>query len=379
MKLGLARKRLTPIVGTPLAGYGARRGAPSTGVHDDLFAKALVLRASGKTLAFVSCDLVGISAELRRLVLERLDDCLGPNSHLLLCATHTHSGTGALAPGALSRLVLGAFDEKVLESTVQTIAEAIKAASKVLQPVAVEFFKHEVEGFNRNRRRPEGVSDKELCLLRFTDPEGTPLALVANFACHPTALGPENLLISRDWPGAFEDRLAELSGAQLVLFTEGGSGDQRPQLTASADPFERMEQFGRRLAEAAIEVLAAPSKPAEDDLRVVEQQVPITSERPALFERDHALVQVVKVGPVEIAALPAEVSSSLALAFKQGASEAGAQAAWLTSCANDYLGYVLSAEEYDRGGYEALMAPYGKDAGAKLITAALELVETVLA
>jgi neutral ceramidase len=42
----------------PLAGYGARKGRPSTGVHDSIFVKAVTLKTGGHTLVFVSADLL---------------------------------------------------------------------------------------------------------------------------------------------------------------------------------------------------------------------------------------------------------------------------------------------------------------------------------
>src|SRR5205809_6286349 len=40
---GVGRTDITPPIGTPLAGYGARRAAPSTGVHDPTEARALII------------------------------------------------------------------------------------------------------------------------------------------------------------------------------------------------------------------------------------------------------------------------------------------------------------------------------------------------
>ena len=58
---GVAAVDITPPVGTPLGGYGARHGRPSTGVHDRLYAKALVLDNRSERIAIVTCDLIGVS------------------------------------------------------------------------------------------------------------------------------------------------------------------------------------------------------------------------------------------------------------------------------------------------------------------------------
>ena len=58
LRLGTAAVKITPPLGTPMAGYYLQRG--SQGVLDDLYAKAVVLD-DGKTMAaLVACDLIGL-------------------------------------------------------------------------------------------------------------------------------------------------------------------------------------------------------------------------------------------------------------------------------------------------------------------------------
>src|SRR5262249_50636745 len=54
---GAAKAVITPPVGYPMWGYAARHDAPSTGVLDPLHARAVVLAADAKCIAFVSLDL----------------------------------------------------------------------------------------------------------------------------------------------------------------------------------------------------------------------------------------------------------------------------------------------------------------------------------
>src|SRR5947209_7557375 len=69
-RAGVGRVEITPPVGTPLGGYGERKGAPSTGVHDPIQAKALVLDDGATRLAIVTSDLVGTNPEMARRVAE---------------------------------------------------------------------------------------------------------------------------------------------------------------------------------------------------------------------------------------------------------------------------------------------------------------------
>ena len=80
LRAGAATVDITPHAGVVMDGYGARR-EPSRGVHDPLFARALVLEPDGERFAIVSCDLLGmhasITSEVRRLAEKRLGiDCV---------------------------------------------------------------------------------------------------------------------------------------------------------------------------------------------------------------------------------------------------------------------------------------------------------------
>src|SRR5438045_8717814 len=70
LKIGSAAVVITPQLGTPLAGYYNTR--ISDGVHDDLYAKAMVLECGGRRAAMVCCDLItmplNVAAEARRLI-----------------------------------------------------------------------------------------------------------------------------------------------------------------------------------------------------------------------------------------------------------------------------------------------------------------------
>src|SRR5437762_10123738 len=70
LRIGRAAVTITPSVGTPMgSSYGI---TVSAGVHDDLYAKALVMDLDGVRTAMVACDLISIRrpivAEARRLI-----------------------------------------------------------------------------------------------------------------------------------------------------------------------------------------------------------------------------------------------------------------------------------------------------------------------
>jgi hypothetical protein len=77
LKAGWCAVDITPPVGTPLAGFAARKGV-SEGIHDPLMARALVVeREGGETVALLTVDVVGVPTPMARQVRERIAAAIG--------------------------------------------------------------------------------------------------------------------------------------------------------------------------------------------------------------------------------------------------------------------------------------------------------------
>ncbi len=59
--------KLTPPleIGYTLGGYGARMSKPAEGIHDDIWAKALVLNEGGKKYAIITLDILGLPPNVK--------------------------------------------------------------------------------------------------------------------------------------------------------------------------------------------------------------------------------------------------------------------------------------------------------------------------
>src|SRR5260370_35639011 len=92
LQAGAARVEIPPPVGHPLWGYASRHDQPSIGVHDPLFARAVVLAAGPSRLAIVSLDLgrPPTRASVKALR-QRVPESAGAD-HLFPVAGHTHHG-----------------------------------------------------------------------------------------------------------------------------------------------------------------------------------------------------------------------------------------------------------------------------------------------
>jgi hypothetical protein len=141
----------------------------------------------------------------------------------------------------------------------------------------------------RNRRGwPD--TDTTLTALRFVEPGGVPIATLINYACHPTASGPANTEVSRDWCGVTADVVDDAIGG-VSVYVNGAIGDANP---AGDDGFDTVRTLGEAVAHAAISSLER----AED----VSGRLYIRTERldlPLNFERLSQRVQnaVGRAGP----------------------------------------------------------------------------------
>ncbi|HWB84676.1 MAG TPA: neutral/alkaline non-lysosomal ceramidase N-terminal domain-containing protein [Bryobacteraceae bacterium] len=243
LRVGRAAVDITPPVGVPMAGYYYVR--VSEGVHDPLHAKALVLEENGVKAAMVALDLVGIPRKFVDAAREQIGKTTGvPPANVMISATHSHTG-----PEMGGRL-LGVqpatkkLADEYLNGLPARIAESVRKAEADLQPARVlvatgredsvsfvrrYYMKDGTVGWNPGKRnpnvvRPVGGIDPEIPIAVFETPEGKPLAVYINFACHQDTTG--GMLFSADYAYTISRLLSEVKGADVMtLFTIGAAGN----------------------------------------------------------------------------------------------------------------------------------------------------------
>lgn len=244
LRIGRAAISISPPIGAPIgSSYGI---TPSTGIHDDLFAKAIVMEVGGTRAAIVACDLVSlrkeIVAETRRLV---ASTTRVPPENVILSATHCHAGP-QMHPLFLAHVPTESrqLGERYVAALPGRIASAVQQAEADLQPARAwtATVKETAISFNRRflmrdgsvqmnpRRgnpdivRPTGPIDPDVNVVYFDSPDGKPLATHVNFALHVAIIGGSQ--VSADYPGVLAKALAQVKGsAMLTLFTNGMSGN----------------------------------------------------------------------------------------------------------------------------------------------------------
>jgi neutral ceramidase len=250
---GAARRDVTPREPVPMWGYGDRHAALSTGTRDPLYADVLVLKLGEQKIAIIGLDL-GRSPNENSLqaIRSRIQKSSGIE-HSLIGGSHTHHGP-VLELSDEPGKGQGKFDAtlRYYAELENAIVEGVEEANRRLVPARLAAGSIELKDFNRNRHSkvtPE-LSDRELAVLRVDDAAGKPIAVLLNFAAHPTTIPSSVREFSADWVGAAKNVVAKEMGA-VPVFMQGAAGDQSVNRGAYADYQEYGAALGREAAKLA--------------------------------------------------------------------------------------------------------------------------------
>ena len=362
---GVARVEITPPVGYPMGGYADRKG-PSTGVHDPLYATALVLKADGLSLALVSCDLRSFPSE-RVLAMARERRLV---DHVLIAVTHNHSGPLTWEDQTWPSQAHPWFAE-----TEQKIVRAIAEATEHLFPARIAAgFGSIYLGHNRRRVGPDGKVtmfwrnaeklptspvDPTVGVIRVDDATGQVRAVIINYACHGVVLGPDNRMISADYPGYAARRVEREFPQALCLFTQGGAGDINPYLDkqpVDQNGFGEAERMGHALAEVASRVARRlqPQTNPNASLRATAEVIEYRDRWDKSKAIRAGLTTLLINHNIAIAALPGEPFVDLQIALRDK-SEVGRTFlfGYTYSVGGQWVGYIPTIKAAAEGGYGA--------------------------
>jgi len=270
---------------------GGWKPIPATHIHDELYAKCLVLDDGKTQLAIVLCDNVGIPREVYDAAKAMIKNETGlPPSHVLTAATHTHSATTARGPNkVVTEKKLTAYQTFLA----RRIADGVRRAINNLEPARIGWGAAEERSQVFNRRwfttnprlrrnpfggvdkvrmnppradksllRPAGPVDPEIPFVSVQSRDGRPIALLANYSLHYVG-GVRRGHVSADYFAVFANRIAELLQAEKVdppfvgILSNGTSGDINNinfrKRYERKKPYEKMREVGRLVAKKVYE------------------------------------------------------------------------------------------------------------------------------
>jgi neutral ceramidase len=433
LRSGASAIKITPTQPMPLAGYYSTR--LSTGVHDDLYAKALVLESGNDRAALVVCDLI----TMPRAVVVKARELIGkqtgiPGDRVMISATHTHTGP-TLNTGSRRATVDSSGSDLVTSYTLDflpgKIAEAVVAAEKQLAPARASAAVEKETGMAFNRRfhmrdgsvgwnpgklntnivKAAGPIDPEVSILYLDAGRTNPLAAYVNFAMHPDTVG--GLEFSADYAYTLSRLLREYRGPDFItLFANGTCGDINHVNVGWGDPQKghaEAARLGTILAADVLKAFTHLQPVAVDKLRsrgdmVTLPLAPISDEdqarasnivsrigstpAPKFLDQVFAFkvldvaarrgephqveVQVIALGDdIAFVSLPGEIFVELGLEIKR---KSPFKHTFIAELANGAIGYIPTAHAFDEGNYEPISARCAKGAGEKLVETALQLL-----
>jgi neutral ceramidase len=435
LRVGVGSVKITPPPGAPMAGYYYNRAA--SGVHDDLWAKALVLELDGERAAMVSCDIAALPRpfveEARRLITQETSI---PADRVMISATHTHTGPVLLSAGSRYSLEgeMLRIAQQYASDLPKKIAESVRIADAALKPARISAGRGREDSLTFNRRyvmkdgsigwnpgklnpdivRPAGPIDPDVPVIFFETPDAKPIAACINYAMHQDTVGGTEF--SADYAYTLSRLLMDAKGADLVtLFTVGCAGNLNHFDVAWADPQRshgEASRIGTTLAAEVLEVMkrleSVPADPLRTRSAIVNLPLPEIKPQdldwartitPTFGKPDAApfidLVKAFKIVDVEArngrpieaevqvialgadiawVALPGEVFTELGLAIKNASPFRFTIIAELT---NDSIGYIPNLKAYGEGAYEVVSARCGPGSGEMLADAAVRLLVEV--
>ena len=381
---------ITPQNSQWLLGYQARQ---SNGVHDNIYHRVLALEAGGTPFYLISTDVCLFSPNFFDSVMRELQNRTGIDpAHVWWSVTHTHAAP-ELGPPDMYKALLGRsdhdWDREYTAFATSALIEAVKTARGKLEPARLSFATTTANA-NINRRardvdgkislglNPDGPVDRQVNLLRLTRPDGSPIALVVNYAMHGTVMSGQNLKISGDAPGVVASYLEEQLGG-TVLYVNGAAGNIAPIYSVYADPSSgHLSQFKVLLGDR---VLAAVHSMAAGTDRVVirhGQQVVETARREDLVwpdelgtyaissrERLKLPVRFVAINDTVIWSAPVEMFCEIAMNIRE---RSPFKQTFYFGYTNGWFGYLPTARGFEEGGYEPKTSPFTAQAESDLTT-----------
>lgn len=279
-----ARARGEHSLSTLQAGVGRREitteqaGVP---VNDPLYAKALVLDDGSTRIAIIAMDAVAIGGicdindEFLPELRARIESELAiPGANVLVSATHTHPAGPLLVE----------HDQQVARTF-----DAVRRAAESMVEVSVGAGIGHEDRFiiNRTLRMKDGRGwtirqanpcppdyeiaylgpiDPEISILRIDRADGSPLAVVYGYACHPL-IGVPGGPVTANFPGFASDVIESCLSGAMAIFLQGAGGDITEVQYKDFDHPRDCGPLGRMLGLSTLEALGSiASGPATLDV-----------------------------------------------------------------------------------------------------------------
>jgi len=376
---GVSRMNVEP--GMPLAGYGARHNIKeylfgekpkkvATGIHDDLYVKALALSDGEDIVVIVGADMLIIPPNVAETVRQEVakKTPVTPNN-IYFGASHTHDGPGSFGEGLASFFIGGLYNPKVPALLTSAFTGAIVDAYNRLAPAKMAHGGFDAPQYIRNRARRAPIDPRLSYLV--VEKAGGRRCILLNYSAHPTTVGSRFVQFSAEYPGYLQSTIEKAMPDTTVAYLGGALGSSGPDAPQGSSDIERAQAMGERLAQLVMDnlhdlkwqtnvdvaVIAVPLELPPFQLRI-SHKLRVSPLLPKVLGLPfEGWMQAARVGDVLFVGLPGDFSGELSLQWKQWAAAKGNDL-WTSSFSPGYVGYI-SPDKY----YNEPKAPSGYETG----------------
>jgi len=430
IKVGVAEKIITPPVGAPMAGYA--RKSVSTGVHDDLWARSLVVEdGNGSSVVLMTLGIINLSERFMNEIRAGVNKETGiPVENVVISCTHTHSGPAIGGSGE-------EYQKMLIENSIASAVDAWngRIPGRIGTGSTVEL------DLGKNDRQMEygGLHpDPEVGIIKVEDARGKLIGVAFNYGCHPSTLDLHNFEFTEDWPYFSIRGIKEMVGEDVwVAYYQSAQGNVKVGYTAELSAvgadmgirnFWYAEHKGNMMTWSVLEALGEIPTSGDITLDVasaytdfpLRESYPLTVAEAEKLDKDakaklaemeklegkigrrvldrykvdvfltglkvgcarwvsehpnpeplRMFRQAVRIGDAVFVTFPCEVYSELGLAVKERSPYDKTFIIGLTS---GHGGYMPTEEEYLEGGYSADMTRYSPKCARLVVDSSLELI-----
>lgn len=233
--VGMAKKDITPPLGTLLYGYPLTR--PAEKLLDKLYVNAAAIKQNKETIILISAEICAINPEKCDIVAEAVSGETGVKKENIFYSTiHTHSAPITKTSAGWGIVDMDYINNMLIPSSIDAAVSAIKKMQLAVMGIGTA---ESYAGVNRREtnaegrvilgQNPDGPYNPTMTAILFKTINGENIGTIIHFAAHPTSAG-ENFSITRDWPGYIIDRVEHITGVEC-MYINGAEGDVGPRLS----------------------------------------------------------------------------------------------------------------------------------------------------
>lgn len=276
---GAARASIDPPLPHDPQGY-VRRATPAHDHADPLEITGVVLETLGTLVVVLAADLTGFDPVMADRIRDEVGRVVGCDpAGVLLNASHSHAAPWARADEAK----LGGGHDSYTDSE----RAYVDRLPYDFASVALRAYRHRVPArtsggtgrvpgvaVNRRERTADGRTilgwnpdlgiDEDVPTIRIDALDGSPIATITAFGCHPVVVGPEVDKTGTDFIGPLRRQVELLRGGGVCVFLQGAAGNVLP-LEAFFDHEGPERALGGRLGLEAAHAVA-DADPLERDV-----------------------------------------------------------------------------------------------------------------